>query len=75
MKPVKKLWLSNLRNTRRSLARLIKEYHENKRADTTRFRALIYAVKALFDAFKTEREFEIEERIEAIEQKLDERGF
>jgi len=70
LKPVRKLWLSNLKNARRTLARLIKEYHENMEADTPRFRALVYAVKALVETFRIEKELEIEARLEEVERKL-----
>jgi hypothetical protein len=72
---VKKLWLSSLRNVRRSLARLIKAYHEDARADIPRFRAEVYAMKALVQAFATEKNLEFELRLEELEKRLKERGL
>ena len=70
MAATKKLWLNNLTNTRRSLARLIKEYHSDAAADTTRFRALIYSIRTLADVFRAEREMEFETRMQAIEESI-----
>jgi len=68
---VKKLWLNSLENSRRTLARMIRAYHRDKNPDSQRFRAEVYAMKALAQFFELERDQEILERVEAIEAMLE----
>ena len=50
----KKLWLNDLKNTRRSLAGIIRDFHGDQKADVQRYRCETYMLKALLDYFRTE---------------------
>jgi len=69
---IKKLWLNSLENTRRTLARLIRTFHSAGEVDIQRFRTEIYALRSLIDCFKLEKEWEVVERLDAIEERLEE---
>jgi len=69
---IKKLWLNSLENTRRTLARLLRAFHSGKNVDIQKFRSEVYAIRALVDVFKLEKELEFAERLTAIEERLEE---
>lgn len=69
-KPRKKttrLWLNSMTNARRSLARLIRDLHDDPQADTTWYRAQGYLMKILLDYFVAERDQNHEQRLAALE--------
>ena len=68
---IKKLWLNNLQNTRKSVGRLIRGYHASPDEDIQRFRAEIYALKTLVDCFRLELDLELARRVEVIEDILE----
>lgn len=59
---------------RRQLSALIRDFkrQEGQERDIGGFRALVFAFGTLLQYFKHEADLEIEQRIEAIEQRLDE---
>jgi hypothetical protein len=68
----KRLLLNTAKNTKKSLARLIREYYsaDTSDADVTKFRAVAYAVRLLLDFFAYEREGELQERLDRIEEAM-----
>jgi len=61
---------------RKALARLIREFRraEKNERDVAGFRALVYAFSTLLQFFSFEKNLEVEQRLEKIEQKLEEIG-
>ena len=68
------LRLNNAANTRKSMARLLREFHENP-GDVAVFRAEIYAFATLLQYFGFEREGEVENRLIKIEEQIKELGL
>ena len=67
---VQKLRLNTLTNTRKSLSKLIREYHASNGENTTYYRCLTYMIKTLLESFENDRKYELEDRIRAIEEKI-----
>ncbi len=55
---------------RRQLSRLIRSFHQGE-VEQGDFRALVYGLSALLQYFKHEKELELEERIEKLEQAIE----
>lgn len=55
---------------RKQLTRLIRSFHKGE-IEQGDFRALVYAFSALLHYFKFEKDIELEQRIERLEQALD----
>jgi len=68
-----RLGLSTITSSRRSLARLIRQYHTGK-LDGSRAKVYAYLLSNLLAFFKLETDLRIEERIETIERRLQEMG-
>ena len=66
---VKKLWLNSHVNARRTLSRLIKDFHASEE-NVQEFRAKVYAIKTLLDFFEFEKNIELENRLEELESKI-----
>jgi len=66
----KKFYLTTLDRTRKALNKLINEYNGDEAADTPRFRALVSALRVMVDIHKLEKEWEIEERIQRLEESV-----
>lgn len=66
----KKVYASNMPKTRSAMNKLLNHFLQNEDADTQRFRATIYALKAIADTHKSD----IEDRVAALEDALRERG-
>lgn len=58
-------------DARRTLARLLREYDRDE-IEAIKFRNLIYALSKLLEFFKHAQNVEVEQRIERIEQMLEE---
>ena len=67
------LRLNTRDNARRSLARLIRDFHADPAADVDRFKALVHALNVLLAYDKTAEELALGERLDAIEAALAER--
>ena len=67
---VKKLHLHNHQAARRTLARLLRVFHSNPRANIPRFRAEVYGLNCLLSYFQLEADLEIEKRLEDLEELL-----
>lgn len=65
-----RLNLSTLEATRKSYSRVLRAY-ARRELDTEYFRALIYGLTGLLNYWKTEKDLEIEKRIEEIEKRLE----
>lgn len=68
-----RLNLTTLEATRKSYSRVLRAY-ARRELETDYFRALIYGLSGLLQFWKTEKELEIEKRIEAIEATLEQKG-
>lgn len=64
--------LNNVKNARASLATLIRKRERDDISDAD-FRALVYGLSQLLGYLRTEADLRIEERLDAIESKLEER--
>jgi hypothetical protein len=62
--------LKSYSDARKQLARLIKSFHQRE-IDQADFRALVYGFSALLQYFKHEKDIELEQRIEKIEDALE----
>ena len=60
------LRLNSLQNTRKTLARLLREFNAGK-IDEGRYKGLIYGLSILLQFWKAEQAAELEARLEAIE--------
>jgi hypothetical protein len=67
---MKVMRLNTIENSRRTLASIIREFHKGK-IDETTFRALVYGMSKLLEYFRIEKELQIEERLDAIEDRLE----
>ena len=65
------LTLNNLKNTRQTLARIIRLYNAGD-ISQEKYKNLIYGISTLAHIFKAEFEISSEERIKAIEKALEE---
>ena len=65
------LRLSSLSNARKSFTRVVRMFN-NGEIDEAKARAFGYLFSTLLSYFKAESDLAIEERLEAIEQRLDE---
>ena len=61
------LRLNTLENSRKSFGRIIRMYMRGE-IDRTTFRDLAYGMTAFLGYWRTEREFDIEERLAALEK-------
>jgi hypothetical protein len=66
----KRLLLNTAKNAKKSLARLIREYYTAEDPDIPRFRSVAYAIRLLLDFFAYEREGELQERLDRIEEAM-----
>ena len=74
--PVKQLRLNSLLNSRKTLARLIRELHQTKQTadiDLNKFKALVNSINVLLGYWKLEKDGRIEERIEELEKIMEAR--
>ena len=69
-----KLWLNSAENVRRSIARVVRKFNADPNADVARFRALVYGIKGVIEALRFEKELELEQRIEALEELIAEKN-
>lgn len=67
----KKVYATDFPKTRASLNRLLNRFLSNEASDTPRFRASVYALKAIADVLRMEKDFAFEERLDALEARLD----
>lgn len=70
----KKMYLTTHRKARKHLTRLINEFNQDPGADVTRYRCITFMFKTLLDYFQFGKNLEVEERIEKIEERLEELG-
>lgn len=61
------LRLNTHQNARKSMARLIRLYDKDEISDT-KFRNLCYALSRLLEYFRFEKDLEVEERLDKLEQ-------
>jgi len=74
--PVKQLRLNSLLNSRKTLARLIRELHQTKQTadiDLNKFKALVNSINVLLGYWKLEKDCRYEERIEELEKLMEAR--
>jgi hypothetical protein len=69
-KEVKKLRLNDLKNCQKTLARVTRDYHDDKNADIPRVRTLAYMINMLIDSYTQCHKMDIEKRLEALEARL-----
>lgn len=67
---MKRVTLNNLPNTRRSFARVIREYVDGK-IDEGEARTLGYLFSKFLEYWKVEKDLELEQRLEELENKLE----
>jgi hypothetical protein len=72
VKRVRLLRLNTVKNCRRTLARLMRDFHAQPDADVTRFRALVYSIKAMGELFSVEAQLDVVARLDSIDKRLDE---
>jgi hypothetical protein len=70
---IRELRLNTLENTRKSFARVIREFHAG-RMEAGHARTLTYMLSHFLGYWKLEKEMQIEQRLEAVEQVLQERN-
>ena len=71
----KKLWLNNIKNVRKSIARLTREYHDGQTAEDNKYhRMLIAYLSLLISALKLETDLDIQRQIDEIRDRLDMKG-
>ena len=70
MRPQKKVYAATMRKTRAAMNRLLNEFLQEPEADTQRFRAQIYALKAIADTHRAD----VEERLAALEDVVQKDG-
>lgn len=68
--PHKKMYPSTLSKTRKSVTTLLNEFRADPCADVSRFRAQVYALKAVAEIHRLERDAELETRLERLEDSL-----
>ena len=66
-----RLTLNTLENSRRTLGRILREFHNGK-MEERKFRAIMYGLGKFLEYWKLEKELDLEKRIQAIEEALDE---
>lgn len=74
-KRVKQLRLNTIKNCRRTLGRLAKEFHGlpmTLDVDVARFRALVYSIRTIADLFNAELQSDLVGRLEQIDRRIDE---
>lgn len=71
---MKQLRLNNLPNARRTYNRILRAYF-NDEIDREKFRDLVYAFSTLIGMWKLQQTEELAERIEALEQALEDRNI
>jgi hypothetical protein len=69
-KPIRQLRLNTVKNTRRTLARLVRDFYGDPEASIARFRVLCYSIRTMGELFRAESELEVLARLAAIEAKL-----
>ena len=70
-KLVKKMYLTSHKKARKHLARLINEFNRNENANIPRYRTITFMFKALLEYFRFEKDLQIEQRLEALEKRMD----
>ena len=70
--PKKKKYLTDHIKVRRYLNQLINEFSAETEPDVQRYRTLTFMIRALLEVLQFERSVAIEERIIAIEKRLEE---
>jgi len=65
-----RLTLNSLENSRKSISRILRLYWKGE-MEADHFRNMMYGFSILHSYWKTEKELEIENRIEAIEKQLE----
>lgn len=68
---LKQLRLNSLENNRKTLSKLLREFHADKEPDISKFKAEVNCFNILLSHWKVEKDIQIEERIEAIETALE----
>ena len=61
--------LNTAENTRKTLAKLLREYGRDE-IKSMKLRDLIYGISKLLEYFKFEKDAELEKRIEKLEEKI-----
>lgn len=69
----RQLRLANRHAARRSLARVIREFDRDPKADVARFRALIHSFATLLSFDRAAEELDIGERLDQLEKALRQR--
>ena len=71
-----RMCLNTHERARKALARLIREFRQDEieNRDVAGFRALVYSFSTLLQFFSFQKNIEIEERIQALEKKLEDLG-
>ena len=67
---MRRLTLNTRDNARRSLARLIREFHADPDADPDRFKATVHALSVLLQFDRAAAELDLHARLDAIEAAL-----
>ena len=64
---IQRFWLKSHNHARNSLARLLRDFHQDPEADVQKFRAEIYAFSVLLSYFNLEIDANFEKRLEKLE--------
>ena len=72
---VVRLKLNSLENSRKTLARLIRDYHASEERDAVRFKAIVNSMNVLLSYWRVESDMKIEQRVDEIERALEGRIF
>ena len=67
------LRLASLKSCRQSAARLVREYGRGRIDDAT-FRGVLYGLQTLLAYVKTEKDFDVEKRLDALEKAIKEQS-
>ena len=70
-KPKKRLWLSTALNTRKTIARILRELYEDQEPNIKKYRTLIFGLKALADCFREERRDQIEDIVFELKEEME----
>jgi len=64
--------LSNLQKTRKSYSKLIRQYAAGEIKDAVQFRNLVYSFSVLLQFWKTEKDIDIEKKLDEICSRIEE---
>ena len=68
--PCSKVYLASLTKCRKAINTTLNMFRMDKKANVARFRAQVFAMRAVADIFKIQNDKELEDRLDELEAKL-----